>query len=80
MSSAVYRASGRDVVLTEMGDGAGVLLHLGTKFYYTLNATGVAVWKALAERGASREHVAEALSQIISASMQRRRRAISSRC
>ena len=41
-----YRAN-RDVILTELGDGMGVLLHLGTKFYYTLNATGVAAWKAL---------------------------------
>jgi hypothetical protein len=40
------------VLLTEMGDGTGVLLHLETKFYYTLNATGVALWKALAEPSA----------------------------
>ena len=36
-----------DVILTELRDGTGVLLHLGTKFYYALNATGVAAWKAL---------------------------------
>ena len=29
-----------------------MLLHLDTKFYYTLNATGVAVWKALRDRSA----------------------------
>jgi hypothetical protein len=40
-----------DVLLTELGDGTGVLLHLGTKLYYTLNATGVALWKALAQLG-----------------------------
>ncbi len=34
-----------DVILTELEDGTGVLLHLGTKFYYTLNRTGVAVWR-----------------------------------
>jgi hypothetical protein len=39
-----------DVILTELQDGTGVLLHLGTKFYYALNRTGVAVWK-LVERG-----------------------------
>ncbi len=35
------------VVLTEMRDGTAVLLHLDTKFYFTLNATGVLVWKLL---------------------------------
>jgi hypothetical protein len=39
------------VLFTEIDDGTGVLLHLDTKFYYTLNATGVAVWKALGDRG-----------------------------
>jgi hypothetical protein len=38
------------VLFTEIDDGTGVLLHLDTKFYYTLNATGVVVWKALADR------------------------------
>ncbi|BDG05661.1 lasso peptide biosynthesis B2 protein [Anaeromyxobacter oryzae] len=36
-----------DVILTELQDGTGVLLHLGTKFYYALNRTGVVVWKQL---------------------------------
>ncbi|HEY2406954.1 MAG TPA: PqqD family protein [Polyangiaceae bacterium] len=35
-------------LLTELADGTGVVLHLDTKFYYTLNVTGVAVWKAIA--------------------------------
>lgn len=34
-------------LLTELADGTGVVLHLDTKFYYTLNATGVAVWKCI---------------------------------
>jgi hypothetical protein len=38
----------RDVILTEMKDGTGVLLDLRSKFYFTLNGTGVAVWKLLA--------------------------------
>jgi hypothetical protein len=37
-----------DVILTRLADGTGVLLHLGTKFYFALNATGVVVWEALA--------------------------------
>jgi hypothetical protein len=36
-----------DVILTELKDGTGVLLHLGTKHYFTLNATGIATWKLL---------------------------------
>lgn len=37
------------VLFTEIDDGTGVLLHLDTKFYYTLNRTAVVVWKALSE-------------------------------
>lgn len=36
-----------DVLLTELSDGTGVLLHLDTKFYFALNRTGVAAWKLL---------------------------------
>lgn len=38
------------VVATELKDGTGVLLHLETKFYFTLNATGIFVWNEL-QRG-----------------------------
>jgi hypothetical protein len=41
------------VLFTEIDDGTGVLLHLDTKFYYTLNPTAVFVWKAIAEGGAA---------------------------
>jgi len=41
------------VLFTEIDDGSGVLLHLDTKFYYTLNRTGVLVWKALRDGTAS---------------------------
>lgn len=37
------------VLFTEIDDGSGVLLHLETKFYFTLNPTAVVVWKALAD-------------------------------
>jgi hypothetical protein len=50
------------VLLTELGDGTGVLLHLETKFYYTLNRTGVVVWKALVD-GDSPAAVAERLAR-----------------
>jgi len=45
--------SNRDVILTEMKDGTGVLLDLRSKFYFTLNATGVAAWKLIASGEAS---------------------------
>jgi hypothetical protein len=38
-----------EAVLTELQDGTGVLLHLGTRFYFTLNPTGVQAWKLLGE-------------------------------
>ena len=62
MIREVLRAN-RDVILTEMGDGHAVLLHLDTKFYYTLNATGVTVWKKLDGASATREEIAEELSK-----------------
>lgn len=51
-----------EAVLTELKDGTGVLLHLGSKHYYTLNATGVLLWKLLAEGTAT---TAEALAAAI---------------
>jgi hypothetical protein len=53
-----------EAVLTELKDGTGVLLHLGTRHYYTLNRTGVLLWKLLAE-GAARD--AAGLAQAIAA-------------
>jgi hypothetical protein len=52
-----------EVLLTELGDGTGVLLHLRTKFYYTLNETGVVLWKALADGATSIERLAEHLAE-----------------
>ena len=34
-------------IFTLMDDGTGLLLNLQTRFYYSLNRTGVAVWKEL---------------------------------
>jgi hypothetical protein len=44
-ASGISRSA--DVVLTELQDGSGVLLHLQTRYYFTLNASGVQVWKLL---------------------------------
>ncbi len=49
------------VILTELEDGTGLLLHLGTKLYFTLNEPGVFVWKTLAQGPRSREAVTRAL-------------------
>jgi hypothetical protein len=38
-----------EAVLTELRDGTGVLLDLRTRHYFTLNRTGVLVWKLLGE-------------------------------
>ncbi|UQA55308.1 PqqD family protein [Polyangium aurulentum] len=51
------------VLFTELEDGTGVLLHLDTKFYYTLNATGVVVWKALAGAAPSVAAIATKISE-----------------
>ena len=68
------------VLFTEIDDGSGVLLHLDTKFYYTLNATGVVVWKALARsrRGVGRRRSPSG-SPPSSASARQRRGATSTR-
>lgn len=46
-----YRASER-ALLTELGDGTGVLLDLDSKFYFTLNETAIFVWKLLSKGAA----------------------------
>lgn len=39
------------VVFTDLEDGSGgVLLHLESKFYYSLNPTGSFIWKQLEEK------------------------------
>jgi hypothetical protein len=39
----------RDVLFTQLDDGSGVLLNLGSGLYYTLNRAGVVVWRALGD-------------------------------
>jgi hypothetical protein len=48
-------------LLTELDDGTGVVLHLDTKLYYTLNETGVFVWKELEAAPQPAEALAAAL-------------------
>lgn len=50
-------------LLTELEDGTGVVLNLETKFYHTLNATAVALWKALAQGASTEQDLASRLSE-----------------
>lgn len=47
-----------DVVSAVLDDGV-VVLHLGTKRYYSLNETGALVWRLLESRAGRAEIVAE---------------------
>ena len=55
-----YRAR-QSAVFAELADGTGVVLDLTTKAYFTLNPTGVAVWKALAAEPLAGDALAERL-------------------
>lgn len=57
-----YACSPR-VVATELRDGTGVLLHLDSLFYFTLNATGLAVWRSLERGEASIDSLADGLAR-----------------
>ena len=37
----------KDVIITELEGKEAVLLHLGTKMYFTLNETGLRIWQML---------------------------------
>jgi hypothetical protein len=54
----------KDAVLTELQDGTGVLLHLETRFYFTLNPTGVQAWKLV---GAGARDAGELARQLAAA-------------
>ena len=49
-------------IFAELGDGTGVILDLETKAYFTLNCTGVFVWKTIAARPADAHELAERLA------------------
>jgi len=53
-----------DVVFTDLDDGSAVLLHLQTKYYYSLNETGCFLWKLLEEgEGASEDDLVQNLGE-----------------
>ncbi|SHK12571.1 PqqD family protein [Rhodothermus profundi] len=49
------------VNFTRFDEGEGVLLHLETKSYYTLNATGVFIWEQLDQGRQTIDELVEAL-------------------
>jgi hypothetical protein len=51
-----------DVVDTELDGDETVLLHLGTKRYFSLNATGSVIWRAL-KRGVTAEDMSRELQR-----------------
>ncbi len=50
-------------LLTVLDDGTGVILNLETKYYFTLNQTGVALWQALEAGAGTAREIAQALSR-----------------
>jgi hypothetical protein len=50
-------------LLTVLDDGNGVILNLDTKFYFTLNETGVALWQALEGGAGTAREIARELAQ-----------------
>jgi hypothetical protein len=51
-----------NAIFAELGDGTGVILDLQTKAYFTLNSTGVFVWKTLAAGPIDAADVAQRLA------------------
>jgi hypothetical protein len=49
-------------IYTQLSEDEGVLLHMDTKRYYTLNETGSVIWNHLG-RGLSLSEIAEKLQQ-----------------
>lgn len=61
-TDAKLRSSSR-CLLTELENQTGVLLHLDTKFYFTLNDTGLFVWRLLAQGGFTAVDLATRMSE-----------------
>ena len=65
MTGAEILVPNKRMMLTELADKTGVLLNLDTKFYYTLNQTGVFIWKTITEKSEiSISHVVDKLCDV----------------
>ena len=73
---STFRTSEK-VTLTEMQNGEAVLLNLETWNYYSLNETGVHVWKRASE-GEPVSDIVESLSERWDVSTEESRRAVTS--
>ena len=51
----------KDVIITELEGKEAVLLHLGTKMYFTLNETGLRIWQMLSS-GLTPEEISKRVS------------------
>jgi hypothetical protein len=63
------------VVDTELDDGEMALLHLEGKIYYSLNATGVRIWKCLKE-GLTLKEISRSLQEEFDVDAQRADRSV----
>lgn len=54
MSDKKYKGR-EDVVFTDLDDGSAVLLHLESKYYYSLNDTGSFLWKLIEKQEGTTE-------------------------
>lgn len=52
-----------DLVFTKLDEQEGVLLHLKTKQYFSLNETGVRIWELLEEQQHAPAGIASALAE-----------------
>ncbi len=50
-----------DVIITELEDEDAVVLHLGTKMYFTLNETGLRIWEMI-DKGLTTDEIIETLT------------------
>ena len=55
-------AADPNVLFTQLGDDEGVLLHLHTQYYYSLNETGLLIWQGV-NKGMSLGDVASAMER-----------------
>lgn len=63
-----------EVVFTDLDDGSAVILHLETKYYYSLNDTGCFLWKLLDRpEGASEDELAGELNESYDVDLDRAR-------
>jgi hypothetical protein len=66
-----------EVIVTELQEGDAVLLHLETRMYYSLNATGLKIWRLL-ERGQTSADAAIALTAEYEVDLEHARRSVES--